>query len=356
MALAATALSMTRADSRKRIAIPVASVVAWTAYVVVIGGDISPARRHLVVTIVLLSLVVSEGLRALDTRAVWLRVAAGALAAVGLFTLARDQREDPEKAHAIHDTWVWSGRDVGRFLSRAFAAERPLVAVDAAGTLPYYAPELPCLDMLGLNDRAIATLHPPDFGKGYLGHELGNGAYILSRRPDLIVFHNSLGDEVATWRGGRELEDSDEFARLYQLVTFETPEGARTRLWVRKEDGRIGVKRTDLEVAIPGYLFHTSRGGVARLDPQGRVGLQVDGSHPASMLVAGLAPGRWRARVDESGALDVTVVGQGEQTKGSAGTDLFFAQRSEAPVTLLVTLREGDRAHLRGVVLQRVQD
>ena len=67
------------------------------------------------------------GRRAFGATAAWL------LAAFSLFMLARAERDDPEKKHALNDSWVWSGRDVGRFLSRAFAAERPLVAVDAAG-------------------------------------------------------------------------------------------------------------------------------------------------------------------------------------------------------------------------------
>src|SRR6202012_2676714 len=122
-----------------------------------IGGDISPARRHLVVTIVLLSLVISQGLQAIASRPLALKATVWAAAAFALVMLYQAESDDPEKRHALNDTWPWSGQEVGRFLSRAFAEQRPLVAVDAAGSLPYFAPRLPCLDMLGLNDHFLAT-------------------------------------------------------------------------------------------------------------------------------------------------------------------------------------------------------
>ena len=76
---------------------------------------------------------------------------------------------------------------VGRLLGTAFAAEQPLLAVDAAGSVPYFS-RLPALDMLGLSDRYLAHHRPADFGSGVLGHELGDGAYVLSREPDLVLF------------------------------------------------------------------------------------------------------------------------------------------------------------------------
>jgi len=356
MALVATVVAMTRQDSRKRMAIPIASAVAWTSYVVVIGGDISPARRHLVVIIVLLSLVTAEGLHTLARRGWASRAGAGALAAISLVTLARAQSKDPEKRHALNDTWVWSGREVGRFLSRAFAAEKPLVAVDAAGALPYFAPQLPCLDMLGLNDRALATHHPPEFGNGLIGHELGNGAYILGRKPDLIAFHTALGDVEATWRGGREMRESPEFARRYQLVTFKTPEDVTTRLWVRTEDGRIGVKRAGGEVSIPGYLFYTQPGGVAELNPEGRLGLRIDASHPAYLFGLALESGRWEARVEASGEVNVNIPGAGWPAgdDGTSHAEFRLEQGGQALVTMAITLRRGDRAHLLRVVFRRI--
>jgi hypothetical protein len=357
LALAAAAVAMTDRTSRRRVAIPLASLVAWTAYVVVIGGDISPARRHLVVSIVLLAMVTAEGVHVLARRGAGARVLAAAVAAFALVMLARAQRDDPEKKHAIDDTWVWTGRDVGRFLSRAFAREKPLVAVDAAGTLPYFAPELPCLDMLGLNDRVIANIHPPDFGTGFVGHELGNGDYILSRKPDLIAFHNSLGDEAPAWRGGKEMKLNPDFVRLYQFVTFEAPGGVRTRLWVRREDGRIGVQRNEGEVVVPGYLFVGPTSVVADMDSAGRVGLRIDDGNRAFFRGVSLPPGRWSARVEASGDIEVSVAMRRWQATadGSPPDEIRFEVGEESVVSILVVAQHG-KAHLRRALFQRTPD
>jgi arabinofuranosyltransferase len=351
LTLAGTAAATTRRKSRRRVLLPIASGAVWTAYVVVIGGDISPARRHLVLSIVLMSLVIAEGLHALSGHRLRTRAAAWAFAGLSLVMLARGEDRDPEKQHAIDDTWVWSGRDVGRFLAQAFPNERPLVAVDAAGTLPFYS-ELPCLDMLGLNDRVIATIHPPDFGTGFAGHELGNGPYILSRKPDLIVFHNSNGDIEPVWRGGREMKSSPDFGRYYQLVTFETPTFMQSHVWARKEDGRIAVTRTDDEVTMPGYLFSTPEGGVAKLDPAGRLALQVDASHPGSVSL-GLHAGRWSVRVEALGEVDVTVSDRTRRSDGTGNADIDLGhEREDDPVKLVVAARQGDRAYVRRVVFR----
>jgi hypothetical protein len=352
LTVAGAAAAMTRRANRRRVILPLASAAAWTAYVVVIGGDISPARRHLVLAIVLMSMVVAEGLHAFSRYPLTTRAAAWTYAALSLVMLARGGDRDPEKQHALDDTWVWSGRDVGGFLSRAFRNERPLVAVDAAGTLPFYAAELPCLDMLGLNDRVIATIHPADFGTGFVGHELGNGRYILSRKPDLIVFHNSNGDIEPIWRGGREMKSSPEFAQYYQLVTFETPTHVTSNMWVRKEDGRIGVTRTDEEVSMPGYLLSSPGGGVAKLDPDGRLALQVDASHPASASVA-LHTGRWSMHVEALGEVDVTVLDRNHRCDGTGNADIDLGpERDDEPVRLVVAMRQGNRAYVRRVVFR----
>jgi len=357
MALAAAAASAIRRESRRRLVIALVNAVAWTAYVVVIGGDISPARRHLVVPIVLLALAIAEGVHGIATRGRMGRGLAAALAAVGLVTLARAQSRDPERTHALNDTWPWTGREVGAFLERAFAADRPLVAVDAAGSLPYFAPHLPCLDMLGLNDRTLATRHPPEFGQGFIGHELGDGDYLFGRRPDLIAFGSPIGDSEAHWRGGREMQRRPDFYPLYQLVRFETPEGVSTRLWVRRE-GRIGVTRTESEIIVPAYLFDTPPGGFAGLDDGGRLALRVDDSHPAFIGDLHPGPGHWSVRVEGSGDVEATITGTvsripaPDDADGSRG-ELRFVLRDDAPASITVRLRTGDRAFLRRVVFRR---
>jgi arabinofuranosyltransferase len=366
LALVATAIAATQPDGRRRALVPLLSLLGWTPCVVFIGGDYTHARRHLVPSIVLMSLLTAEGLRVLAgrrqvltaegadpaSRFVHVNRIAAVIVAVFLAVLAHDQSTDPEKQKAIDDTWTWAGRPIGGFLSRAFATERPLVAVDAAGSLPYYAPELPFVDMLGLNDRFIATHHPPGFGAGFIGHELGNGDYLLRRKPDLIAFHTSEGEEHATWLGGREMQASPEFARRYKLVVFLTPDGTTTRLWVRKDDSRIGVERSGDEVRVPGFLFDTAPDGVAELDPEGRLGLRIDATHPARLVALDLDPGRWDVRVEASGEVDASA---SSVTVGDAPLDGRDV-REPGRLLLGVALRRGERAHLRRVVFRKVVD
>jgi arabinofuranosyltransferase len=63
-----------------------------------------------------------------------------------------------------------------------------LVALNPAGIIPYVS-RLPTLDMLGLNDVHIAHYGRRDLGQQY-AHQAGDGQYVLSRRPGVILFRN----------------------------------------------------------------------------------------------------------------------------------------------------------------------
>ena len=151
------------------------------------------------------------------------------------------------------------------------------------------------------------------------------------------------------------MKNSPEFARRYQLVNFATPEGLETLLWVRKEDGRIGVKRTELEVGVPGYLFHTTNGGVSELDPDGHVGLRIDSSHPASLVGLPLDPGRWEVRVEASGDVEARITSLGGRGI-DPDTQFQFELGAQTVVSMAVTLRHGVRAHLLRVLFRRIPD
>jgi hypothetical protein len=71
---------------------------------------------------------------------------------------------------------------------RANAPPTAVVAATPAGSIAYYMDQR-VIDMLGLTDATIAHT-PTRFGTGRAGHEKGNGAYVLSRRPDYILLGN----------------------------------------------------------------------------------------------------------------------------------------------------------------------
>jgi arabinofuranosyltransferase len=283
---------------RARLSSALFASLVWVSYVAVIGGDIFPARRHLVILLVLLAFISAEVLSALITLR-RPRYAVANIAAFGLvLALATTQSRDPENERATVERWEWDAKPIGEMLKQAFAREQPLMAVDAAGSLPYFS-ELPSLDMLGINDRYLAHHPPPGFGQGYLGHELGDGAYVLSRKPDLIVFHVPTGDVHPAFRSGQEVEADPSFAKLYQLVAFESaaPERLTARIWVRKQDSRLGESRSDGFVHVPAYLV-ANENAPAQMSARGlRV---IVGQNAPGKLSLALAAGHWQIALEDA--------------------------------------------------------
>jgi hypothetical protein len=103
---------------------------------------------------------------------------------------------------------------VGRWLRAAFA-DSTWVATNAAGCLPYSS-RLPTIDMLGLTDAHIARARPDR--RQWLGHERGDGAYVLSRRPDVIILGGAEGSATPwPFAGDQQIAAAPEFARDYVL-------------------------------------------------------------------------------------------------------------------------------------------
>ncbi len=151
------------------------------------------------------------------------------------------------------DPAVRFGRPVGLWLAEHYDADTR-VATNAAGALPYFS-RLPTLDMLGLTDRHIARVAPDR--TQWTGHEKGDGAYVLSREPDIIVFGGPEGS-VTPWPfpGDAQIAASDAFRTHYALrrvaldgfefVYYERrgTERAASAVGVMHRDAREGVRRS----------------------------------------------------------------------------------------------------------------
>jgi len=90
------------------------------------------------------------------------------------------QREDPAS---------FVGTIVGKYISEKWPAGS-LIALNTAGSTPYYAESNRYVDMLGLNDPTIAKRKIDDIVLRWQtvpGHLKGDGAYVLSRHPDYII-------------------------------------------------------------------------------------------------------------------------------------------------------------------------
>jgi hypothetical protein len=187
-------------------------------------------------------------------------------------------------------------------LKRAFGSRRPLLAVDAAGALPYWS-DFPALDMLGLNDAFIAHHPPRDFGRGPIGHELGDGAYVWRRAPDLIAFDNASGSHDPRFLSGRQLLAMPPFHRVYQWIRLRPDSGNRAlaELWVRREEGKLGVTRAADRIEVPGYFLtgQESDAEARASAPHGDGVLVavVTAQKPGILPALEIPAGRWRLRV-----------------------------------------------------------
>jgi arabinofuranosyltransferase len=288
-----------RYGNRHRVLLIGAPLVVWLGYLALVGGDIFPAWRHFLPALLMCAFLIAEGAAAAlarGARAQWVVVI---VAVNALFLGIFDSQRDPRLALARIERWEWNGEVVGRLLAQAFGAKAPLLAVDAAGCVPYFS-GLPSLDMLGLNDAYLGHHPPVDFGETtWLGHELGNGPYVLSRKPDLVLFCLPNGGEKPCFRSGREMVQLDDFSAHYQLVGFEgeRPYRLRSQIWVRRDSKKIGIQVSEDRVTIPGYLVGDAD-STSRLDAEGRVSTEIAPEAKLALAVPRVPPGRWTAMVD----------------------------------------------------------
>jgi hypothetical protein len=141
--------------------------------------------------------------------------------------LARDR--EPDRAAVI-------GAMVGSLLERTLPPGA-LVAISVAGSTAYVAPSLRFIDTLGLNDRSIARRAAPidvTLWQAMAAHRRGDGAYVLSREPDVVILGGAagyLGFEERQWfLTDYELLHLGGFRAGYAPFQFPLPEAAANGL------------------------------------------------------------------------------------------------------------------------------
>lgn len=130
--------------------------------------------------------------------------------------------------------------EVGRLIN-ARTPEHFTIALNPAGAVPYYA-ERRAIDMLGLNDEHIAHSSARVLGSRKAGHEKGDGAYVLSRRPNMILIGNVWVDEadsVKTIYPSRfsevQIMKTPDIYSQYELVFFSLGDGRSLKALVLRE-------------------------------------------------------------------------------------------------------------------------
>lgn len=249
-------VAMARDPARRRPAILLlASMVAWLGYVAFIGGDIFHGRRHMVPFVVVMVLALVLAFEWLVHERTVPRGKSLPLAALAAGWFVIGQWLDESNQRAKDDLWVWNTEVVGRTLGDAFGESQPLLAVTAAGGIPYWS-QLDCIDMLGLNDSTIARAVIPGLGQHWIGHEHADASYLMSRRPDLIHFGTAAGGPP-NYLYKEQLADHPEFARDYSVcrIAGEKPYMFVAFVYVDRTSRKVGITATADSVHVPAYFI-----------------------------------------------------------------------------------------------------
>lgn len=231
----------------------------WISYLAFIGGDFFFAFRHHLFTIVVFMLIFIDGLgtflsnNPLDNRKKYLSFA---LLSPLLIFYVYQQITDDNNTRSRKSLWIYNLQTLGAELKKTFGEEQPLIAVDPAGSLPYFT-MFPALDMLGLNDYHIPRNKPKKAGRGFIGHELGDPEYVLDRKPDIIQFH--LGTREPIHNIDTMLTENERFQKRYIDVAIfvEAEYEYKGVLYFDKFSKKVGIDSTFGKLEIPSYLFRS---------------------------------------------------------------------------------------------------
>jgi len=188
-AAAGLVVGIVRPATRRAVTIVALATLGHLAYVVSVGDDGLFVHRFYVPVLAPLAWLAGQLLRRDESGSTRTR----ALATIGVVAIAVTV---PLSAWKFHSTMVPALTGVAApylegnvKLGRHLAETRPastVIAVASAGAIPYYS-RLQTIDMYGLNDPRIAR---GPFPEGVRGRIMKwDNAYVLSRRPDLIVIN-----------------------------------------------------------------------------------------------------------------------------------------------------------------------
>lgn len=187
------ALGLLRGGDRRRWLLFVL-IVAHSASVIAVGGDILPQYRFLLPCSLMLAALAGLGASALlspgvpggagDWRPTWRPLGAGAVAvlvlAVASFSIRAFQADRPLFASQQR----WNIRHIATGLAiNANTPPTARIALFGLGFTGYFA-DRPTIDMLGKADYRIARVAPAP-GR-LIGHNKSNVPYVVSRHPDYV--------------------------------------------------------------------------------------------------------------------------------------------------------------------------
>jgi arabinofuranosyltransferase len=301
----------------------------WTAYLILIGGDIFPAVRHFEPLIALFGFLLPGcGLLITDANRHIKTTAAIALLVGTALVATSDAMSEQEH-------WELQGESLGLLIHQAFGAQQPLLSSDAAGVVPYFA-HVPVLDPLGLNDYHIAHETQRLRGHGWVGHELGDGKYILDQKPDLLLF-SSFDGKGELFPADQQIMQDPRFQQYYQPVRFDTPQpnAVRALMYLRRNDGKLGLQHSSGTLLVPGYLAKVDLQNSAHLVDR-KATLTIAAHHQAVFEQLPVGPGSWKLQLD-SDQPSALVLGELQGAERMPGCDLCLSTAISSPITLTIS-------------------
>ncbi len=205
------------------------TVVVYTLYIVFVGGDCMPAFRFFTPIIPILCLISAMSISSLIKKK---EIIISITIVIALYNLAQMRINGEIYDHIKDDKVALHGKEVGLWLE-ANAHPNAIIATNTAGSIPYFS-KLKTIDLLGMNDLHIAHRKIPSLGKGWAGHEKGDGEYVLSRRPDYIQFGSSLGSKYPVFLSDKEIYENPIFHELYSLRVYRLDSGSSLLIYEKK--------------------------------------------------------------------------------------------------------------------------
>jgi len=170
-------------------------ICAYTAYIILVGGDYMTLFRFFVPLLPFVAIVAADVSVSLPFPVFSLFLLLSILPSLNLERLS-DGLPLPQRYWNIRQiayprvlferSQVHRLSLLGKWMNENLPATAT-VAYDGIGAIGWFS-NLKIIDMSGLNDIHIAHLPSPEMGHGVAGHEKEDLLYVLSRKPDYILF------------------------------------------------------------------------------------------------------------------------------------------------------------------------
>lgn len=220
-----------------------ALVLLWTAAVTALGGDVLRHQRFLLPVAMLSGPLLYAVLRHVMER---FRVKSGSYVTAGILVVlciwvARAETSKIEATMTMEGKLVHKMTMTGKWLKNfAQANGRPVsVAATTIGALKWYSNQT-VIDMLGLTDRTIATRPEtiPEISDDRTVHwkeRKYNASYVLSRKPDFILFSTGLKPSAFAERALFARESYVDYYYYY----YSVPESENLQVMLRRKPVQV---------------------------------------------------------------------------------------------------------------------